>query len=343
MPVMSYISGAMYAGRNEYWWGDIFNTSYQSVIGNDIAFVFGGGQITNVYGYTLNVQIDWEYFFYNNAKKLFPGILELFGSALFGSVGNTSIIYGDNVQLNYYGKSLTVSRFSSPAIEICPPKKYTIAEKKAFDVLTSLTPIEAEVEAAKLIVNEDMQEQIKKLVFQGFDPFSLVIVPYPIKVCLIIGIVLLFSVAMVARFLCDVGSAFNSSASTSEQQSQLALWSGVISQCECTWIYAQTILEMWTTVPILTLNGLVRQATADLSAEEGKTANLLMNIAELEAQAKSTVVMEAGKKAIVIITLGEKKDELLVSKSQIIALGKALKTAQENFMISRQGYALKPS
>ena len=341
MPVWSYISGAMYAGRNEYWWGDIFNTSYQSVIGNDIAFVFGGGQITNVYGYTLNVQIDWEYFFRNNAPKLFPGILELFGSAIFGSVGNTSIIYGDNVQLNYYGKSLTVSRFSSPAIEICPPKKYTIAEKKAFLDLNS--PTIAVVEAAKLIVNEDMQEQIAKLESLGFDPTSLVIVPWPIKLCLIIGIVLLFSVAMIARFLCDVGSAFNSSASTSEQQSQLALWSGVISQCECTWIYAQTILEMWTTVPILTLNGLVRQATADLSAEEGKTANLMMSIAELEAQAKSTVVVEAGKKAIVIITLGEKKAELLVSKSRIIALGKALKTAQENFVISRQGYALKPS
>ncbi len=340
MTLWSYISGAMYAGSSDYWWEDVFNTSYQSVIGNDIAFVFGGGQITNVYGYTLNVQIDWEYFFYSNAPKLFPGILELFGSALFGSVGNTSIIYGDNVQLNYYGKSLTVSRFSNPAIEICPPKKYTIAEKKAFDVL-SFSPIATEVEAAKLIVNEDMQEQIRKLELLGFNPFSLVIVPYPIKVCLIIGIVLLFSVAMVARFLCDVGSAFNSSASTSEQQSQLALWSGVISQCECTWIYAQTILEMWTTVPILTLNGLVRQATADLSAEEGKTANLLMNIAELKLQASRT--MEAVKKANVMITLRAKEAELGVSKLQIIALGKALKTAQENFVISRQGYALKPS
>ena len=333
MPVWSYIGGALYGGSKVSGWDTVFNTSYQSIIGSDIAFVFGGGQITNVYGYTLNVQIDWEYFVGEIfGGQLGPGVGKV-ATVLFRSVGNSSLILGDNVTLHYYGQSITVDRSSSPAIAISPPKMYTIQEKRAYEIIKDGNNRLA-TDRAKTVINEEMKKQIDDIILRGFDPFLLVTAPRYIWQCILAGALMIFVIAFIARFKCNVGSVYNSSESSAETQSSLALWSGIISQAECSWIVVLNMLEMYTSVLGLSYTDVV---------VKGETS---LNIAECAVTVKEKQIIITENQRIAakpldrlpLVTLIEEyKVELIVLKENVLKEGENLKIQKAKLVIMRSG------
>ena len=333
MPIWSLIGAGLFGAEKESWWDSVFNTSYQSIIGNNIGFVFGGGMITNVYGYTINLQIDWESLISSHINLPIPKLFKNIGEGFLGSVGNTSIIYGDNLQFNYYGKSVTVLRSANTPIEIAPPKLYTIEEKTAFTALGQSNV--AAKEAAEKVVNAYARRQIEKLIAAGFNPFSLVMVPNAIWYCLLAGILGIFATSVILRFYSGVDSIYNTSSSSPQTQMHLAIISGVISQAESSWISVLTMLETYTSGIVLASKDLFIKAQSDLAGAESSVEYLELAIKKTEDLMKTA---RPGSKVTLIYKKARLKNQLISEKAHVMECGETLNTVKEKYEINILGY-----
>ena len=336
MPVWSLIGSALIGGSQVSGWDIIFNTSYKSVIGNDIEFLFGGGLIANIYGYKIEMIIDWEYF----VSQMLPDSLSLplpttglgqVARGLLGNGGETGIVYGNTTDFVYYGQNLTVERSPNHPIEINPPKLYTLAQQDAFNTIKSASPTAAQLAAAQGQVNTAMQAQIEKIIAAGYLPFTLQLIPIQIQECFAVGVLGLFAVTMILRFYNGVDSVYDSSATDEQTQLVLAIASSVISQLETTWIYLLSFLEIQTSTTYNIYNTIVIKTNADIAVATAKVALLEADIAEATSLLTTlTPIMKAIKEG----EINSWQKQLADVKVTLTGLTTALSTAQNNLDIS---------
>jgi len=89
---------------------NLTNSSYSSIIGNNTAFIIGGGRNTNIYGTDVKLVIDWETFFVNSSTggKSFPGMMA--SGFIFGIGGDTGFLIGNKSDFKYWGEDFSVAR-----------------------------------------------------------------------------------------------------------------------------------------------------------------------------------------------------------------------------------------
>lgn len=91
-------------------WG-FTNSSYGSVIGDEIYFTMGGGATYNILGTQTTLVIDWEslleHFFHLGPMSSFKGMM---GGLLFGIGGDTSMVLGNSNSFSYMGDEFSVVR-----------------------------------------------------------------------------------------------------------------------------------------------------------------------------------------------------------------------------------------
>jgi hypothetical protein len=262
---------------------------------------------------------------------------------LFGDAGETELVYGNTNEFTYYGQKLEVERSSNHPIEIKPPKLYTQAQQDAVNTITNAisapptagSPEALQLEAAEKLVNTETIANINNIVYAGYDPLTLVMVPPPIKVCLGVGILAIFSTTMILRFYNGVDSVYDSSSTTPQTQLVLAIASDLISQLECSWLYLLTLLEMETLGTALVYNTIVIKAQGELSEAEAKVASIQADIA------KNTNLVQLGgyiTAPLAAAALAKQQAELVTLEADVVTKKSALNLALQNFNISKLGY-----
>jgi len=340
MPAWTLIGLGLVGGSQVSGWDTIFNTSYQSIIGNNIGFVFGGGMITNVYGYTINLQIDWEYFVSQMSPEFasLPSPTTGLGQVARGFLGNggqTQIVYGNNAEFTYYGQSLTVERSPNHAIEIESPKLYTAEQQAAYATIIGTSSAQPQIDAAKLLVDTDMQALIEKIIASGYLPFTLTLMPIQIKECLVVGVLGIFAMAMILRFYNGVDAVYNSAAMNEQTQYALAISSSLISQLEVSWIYLLGFLEMQTSASSNIYNTILIKTTADLAKANAAVTRIA---AAVTAKTTQLSTLTGSALAVANSTISDLNTQLGTARTTVGDAITANATAQKNLDISVYSY-----
>lgn len=118
MPIFEAIGGALdFTPLNKYTEEyHLTNSSYSSIIGDNTAFIIGGGRNTNIYGTDVKLVIDWEEFIINWATKGNSSLPSLSNSGmkwlgfLFGIGGDTGLLVGNKSDFKYWGEDFSVAR-----------------------------------------------------------------------------------------------------------------------------------------------------------------------------------------------------------------------------------------
>ena len=95
---------------------NLTNSSYSSIIGDNTAFIIGGGRNTNIYGTDVKLVIDWEEFIINWATSGNSSLPSLSNSGMktlgffFGIGGDTGLLVGNKSDFKYWGEDFSVAR-----------------------------------------------------------------------------------------------------------------------------------------------------------------------------------------------------------------------------------------
>ena len=92
--------------------GKVLNTSYNSVLGDNISFTIGGGSFSNTFGMANSINCDWEVLLAHFIPT--TGSWPVLEGLLFGSGGNTNMLFGDSTAFKYYGHDLVISLARHP-------------------------------------------------------------------------------------------------------------------------------------------------------------------------------------------------------------------------------------
>ena len=95
-------------------------SSYNSVLGDQISFIIGGGRFTNIFGTDVKLVIDWESVIEHGLASVGSKLSENIGKALkfggqfalgtlFGIGGDTSMVLGNKNTFGYLGDDWTYS------------------------------------------------------------------------------------------------------------------------------------------------------------------------------------------------------------------------------------------
>lgn len=118
MPIFELIGAALdFTPLNKYTEEyHLTNSSYSSIIGDNTAFIIGGGRNTNIYGTDVKLVIDWEEFIINLATSGNSSLPSLSNSGmkwlgfLFGIGGDTGLLVGNKSDFKYWGEDFSVAR-----------------------------------------------------------------------------------------------------------------------------------------------------------------------------------------------------------------------------------------
>ena len=118
MPIFELIGAALdFTPLNKYTEEyHLTNSSYSSIIGDNTAFIIGGGRNTNIYGTDVKLVIDWEEFIINLATGGNSSLPSLSNSGmkwlgfLFGIGGDTGLLVGNKSDFKYWGEDFSVAR-----------------------------------------------------------------------------------------------------------------------------------------------------------------------------------------------------------------------------------------
>lgn len=283
MPIWSLIGFGLLGGSKVAGWDTVLNTSYKAVIGNDITYVIGGGQIANIYGYKIDIILDWEYFI----SQFLPGKLNVAAEHIvkgfFGDAGLTQFTYGDRSDFTYYGANIEVDRTPVHGITYKPTKFYTEAQRADYDLLTNTASVTTsqEFNDARARVNADMEKILKTTIDAGYDPVSMVILPGWIRMCMRIGVLGLFAVAIILKFYNGIDSVYDSSNADEHAQLVLGIASSSITTFECAWLYILTLLEQSSQADLVLLDTAVINAGVLLATEEARCTDLNTELTNL--------------------------------------------------------------
>ncbi|MFM7110885.1 MAG: hypothetical protein ACKO26_07055, partial [Planctomycetota bacterium] len=99
----------------------VFGTKFSSLVGDNTAFIIGGGSNNNIYGGRAAMIFDWEEFLTKGLSNT-VGKIGFVGKTLAGAAGlvmsmlttqvggDVKILYGNNSTFNYQGEDFTVKR-----------------------------------------------------------------------------------------------------------------------------------------------------------------------------------------------------------------------------------------
>ena len=118
MPIFELIGAALdFTPLNKYTEEyQLTNSSYSNIIGDNTAFIIGGGRNTNIYGTDVKLVIDWEEFIINWATSGNSSLSSLSNSGMkrlgffFGIGGDTGLLVGNKSDFKYWGEDFSVAR-----------------------------------------------------------------------------------------------------------------------------------------------------------------------------------------------------------------------------------------
>ena len=327
MPIWSLIGFGLLGGSKVAGWDTVLNTSYKAVIGNDITYVIGGGQIANIYGYKIDIILDWEYFI----SQFLPGKLNVAAEHIvkgfFGDAGLTQFTYGDRSDFTYYGANIEVDRTPVHGIAYKPTKFYTAAQRADYDILITSVSTSPEFIDARGRVDIAMQEIFEKIIAAGYDPVSMVILPGWIRMCMRIGVLGLFAVAIILKFYNGIDSVYDSSNADEHAQLVLGIASSSITTFECAWLYILTLLEQSSQADLVLLETAVITAGDLLTSEESRL--VLLN-GQLLVMPSAPLGSPLG--IIRLKSKLNKEKEIAASQLNIVKLKAANNTAKDSVL-----------
>lgn len=281
MPIWEAIGLPLEIANVEFGGKPVINTSYSSVIGDNIQYIIGGGRFINIYGTDVKMVLDWEEFLVLFMGQWPTGAAiansPWFKGIVTGIGGDTGLAFGNKTGFLYYGQAFDVKRTHSAAITITP----THPLKKA---------------DGPLVPND--QVLIDKLRAVGVDATVCDIMPNCVKWCFGLGALLLLGGALALRFYSSSNGVYNSSQAQSQsvedgkltseanEQVETAIFyaANAISAFEIRWLYLLELVELQTQAKPAAVMDQVEQLDREIAFASLKVTNATNTVTRYTAQ-----------------------------------------------------------